>query len=83
MEQQVQEDGRPGKLTRAVGNIDTAVVGSPRNYMDMSRSWYTILGSSNIRLPVITDEEEGTASARNIGIPDDFPPNECIFTRAI
>jgi len=82
MEQQAKEDGRPGKLTRAVGNIDTAVVGSPRNYTDMSRSWYTILGCSNIRLPVITDEEEGTASARKIGIPDDFPPNECIFTRA-
>jgi len=38
MEQQVQEDGRPGKLTRAVGNIDTPVVGRPRNYMDTSRS---------------------------------------------
>jgi hypothetical protein len=77
MEQQVQEDGRRGKLTRAVGNMDTevVVVGSPRNYMDMYTSWYTSLRCSNTRSCVITYEEAGTAFTRKIVIPDEFPPH--------
>jgi hypothetical protein len=29
---------------------------------------------------LITYEEEGIAFTRKIGIPDEFPPNECIFS---
>jgi hypothetical protein len=32
------------------------------------------------KVTLITEEEKGTAFARKIGIPADFPPKESIFT---